>query len=220
MHEQSSVPLWSRTFSQFNPDEDIEEDRSTAQKASAVHEHNLGNSQNSSGSMNGIHPVGPEHPTDSAERHSSMHAMHDNATSAVSTDAQSIHDGSAGTAGSRTHACQACILCGSQAPASGGVAQVYAARTPMHRVYNTWMPCMMCGEGRRALLLGESGEVAKAAYDALASVLDVHTSDALMHFEFIGPFEELTEVCVVGTAIIMCITVSSRTKSQSFGQIM
>lgn len=46
----------------------------------------------------------------------------------------------------------------------------------------------MCGAGKRELLLGESGEVAKAAFDALESMAAVHTSDALMHFECLGPF--------------------------------
>jgi hypothetical protein len=43
-------------------------------------------------------------------------------------------------------------------------------------------------------LMGESGEALKAAFAALQQVEDVHRSDELMHFEFCGPFWELSEV--------------------------
>jgi hypothetical protein len=59
--------------------------------------------------------------------------------------------------------------------------------------------CMKCAkdEQRTQKLLGESGEVYDAARQALAKIQDVHVSDELMHFEFWGPFWELTEVCSV-----------------------
>jgi hypothetical protein len=43
-------------------------------------------------------------------------------------------------------------------------------------------------------LLGESGQEIKAAHEALQEIEDVHSSDGLMHFEFFGPFWELSEV--------------------------
>lgn len=53
----------------------------------------------------------------------------------------------------------------------------------------------LSGEGKGPLFLGQSADVTQEVHEALGSVLEVHTSDALMHFEFIGPFWELTEVC-------------------------
>jgi hypothetical protein len=47
---------------------------------------------------------------------------------------------------------------------------------------------------RRKGLLGENGKVLQAAIAALGEIKDVHTSDELMHFEFCGPFWELSEV--------------------------
>jgi hypothetical protein len=43
-------------------------------------------------------------------------------------------------------------------------------------------------------LLGESGQVIEEAHEALKELEDVHSSDGLMHFEFFGPFWELSEV--------------------------
>jgi hypothetical protein len=43
-------------------------------------------------------------------------------------------------------------------------------------------------------LLGESGEAIKAAHEAMKEIEAVHSSDELMHFEFCGPFWELSEV--------------------------
>jgi hypothetical protein len=43
-------------------------------------------------------------------------------------------------------------------------------------------------------LLGESWKTVKAVHEALKEVEDVHRSDELMHFEFFGPFWELSEV--------------------------
>ena len=54
--------------------------------------------------------------------------------------------------------------------------------------------CMVCGTGQRRMLVGERGEVARVAHEKLRRVAEVHTSDALMHFEGLGPFPELTEV--------------------------
>jgi hypothetical protein len=46
----------------------------------------------------------------------------------------------------------------------------------------------------QAGLLGESGQALKAVHGALKEIEDVHSSDELMHFEFFGPFWELSEV--------------------------
>jgi hypothetical protein len=46
----------------------------------------------------------------------------------------------------------------------------------------------------RAGLLGESVQAIKTAHEALKEIEDVHSSDGLMHFEFFGPFWELSEV--------------------------
>jgi hypothetical protein len=43
-------------------------------------------------------------------------------------------------------------------------------------------------------LLGESVDAIKAVHEALKEIEDVHCSDELMHFEFCGPFWELSEV--------------------------
>jgi hypothetical protein len=43
-------------------------------------------------------------------------------------------------------------------------------------------------------LLGESAQVSQAVHEALKEIEDVHSSDELMHFEFFGPFWELSEV--------------------------
>jgi hypothetical protein len=43
-------------------------------------------------------------------------------------------------------------------------------------------------------LLGESGEAIRAAHEAMKEIEAVHSSDELMHFEFCGPFWELSEV--------------------------
>jgi hypothetical protein len=43
-------------------------------------------------------------------------------------------------------------------------------------------------------LLGESGQAIKAIHESLKELEDVHSSDELMHFEFFGPFWELSEV--------------------------
>jgi hypothetical protein len=48
--------------------------------------------------------------------------------------------------------------------------------------------------GRKRGLLGECGPAIKAAYQVLKEIEDVHCSDELMHFEFCGPFWELSEV--------------------------
>jgi hypothetical protein len=56
------------------------------------------------------------------------------------------------------------------------------------------------GIRRQALvprLLGQSGQVSKAVHEALKEVQEVHCSDELMHFEFFGPFWELSEVRAV-----------------------
>ena len=50
------------------------------------------------------------------------------------------------------------------------------------------------GTGRTTSLLGESGDAVGVAQAALARVADAHRSDELMHYEFWGPFWELTEV--------------------------
>jgi hypothetical protein len=53
------------------------------------------------------------------------------------------------------------------------------------------------GERKHTLatgLLGESGQALKAVHGALKEIEDVHSSDELMHFEFVGPFWELSEV--------------------------
>jgi hypothetical protein len=54
------------------------------------------------------------------------------------------------------------------------------------------------GEMRRQALvprlLGESGQVSKAVHEALKDVEEVHCSDTLMHYEFFGPFWELSEI--------------------------
>ena len=42
-------------------------------------------------------------------------------------------------------------------------------------------------------LLGECGEVATGVQGAREAVRDVHTTDLLMHFEWLGPFWELNE---------------------------
>jgi hypothetical protein len=58
-----------------------------------------------------------------------------------------------------------------------------------------------CGMRRQALvsgLLGESGQVSTAVHEAMKEIEDVHSSDELMHFEFFGPFWELTEVRAEG----------------------
>jgi hypothetical protein len=62
---------------------------------------------------------------------------------------------------------------------------------------HTCNPYMIGGACREAVkngLLGESGEVIKAVHEALKEIEDVHSSDELMHFEFFGPFWELSEV--------------------------
>jgi hypothetical protein len=50
------------------------------------------------------------------------------------------------------------------------------------------------GKTMRRGLLGESGEAITAVHEALKEIEDVHRSDELMHFEFCGPFWELSEV--------------------------
>lgn len=49
----------------------------------------------------------------------------------------------------------------------------------------------LCG---MTALLGESGDAMHAAQEAVRSITDVHKSDELMHYEFLVPFWELTEV--------------------------
>jgi hypothetical protein len=61
----------------------------------------------------------------------------------------------------------------------------------------TCTPIATDGEKRKETkmgLLGESGEVIKAVHEALKEVEDVQRSDELMHFEFCGPFWELSQV--------------------------
>jgi hypothetical protein len=63
-------------------------------------------------------------------------------------------------------------------------------------ILNATDACTLCMESvtrRETMLLGESGEVFRAAQAALEEIRDVHNSDALMHFEFFGPFWELSE---------------------------
>jgi hypothetical protein len=50
------------------------------------------------------------------------------------------------------------------------------------------------GKRMRRGLLGESGKAITAVYEAMREIQDVHSSDELMHFEFCGPFWELSEV--------------------------
>lgn len=92
------------------------------------------------------------------------------------------------------HACRPCMLCGCRDVTSDGVDSSCTSDGGMHGRYVAWAPCMLCGARKRPLLLGESAEVTQEMHDALERVLDVHTSDSLMHFEFLGPFWELTEV--------------------------
>jgi hypothetical protein len=64
-------------------------------------------------------------------------------------------------------------------------------------VQSTWDSKHAAGKRRKARrkgLLGESGKVLQAVVEALGEIKDVHTSDELMHFEFCGPFLELSEV--------------------------
>lgn len=52
-----------------------------------------------------------------------------------------------------------------------------------------------CRRGCRMIgLLSESGDAMHAAQEAMRSISDVHKSDELMHYEFLVPFWELTEV--------------------------
>lgn len=63
------------------------------------------------------------------------------------------------------------------------------------------------------ILLGESGTAYSAVQAAVRSIVDVHESDGLMHFEFVGPFWELTEVC---TPTILHGTLQSFALKNSF----
>ena len=90
-----------------------------------------------------------------------------------------------------------CMLCGALHRANSeegnGLASAHGC-TCACGMQHAWSKCMVCGTGKRRGLLGESGEVAKAAQETLKDVVDVHTSDSLMHFECLGPYWELTEV--------------------------
>jgi hypothetical protein len=74
-----------------------------------------------------------------------------------------------------------------------------AEKTEPHEPFQ----CMKCAKDKQKAqkLLGESGEVFESAQEALRKIQDVHVSDELMHFEFWGPFWELTEV---RTALFPC----------------
>ena len=190
MYEQSSLPLWSRAFSRFS----VEGDSTCNPGPVTICE--TSDLEHSSVSMRATEASQTDDSADGAGGHSlAMHEVHDCTDSTDMTGATSKHDGYASTTASTMHARHVCNLCGAQMTRSRGFDTACAMPNRIYGMLNTWAPCMACGEGRRALLLGESGEVAKAAYDALGSVLDVHTSDALMHFEFVAPSVELTEVC-------------------------
>jgi hypothetical protein len=72
------------------------------------------------------------------------------------------------------------------------------------------LQCMKCAKDRQKTqkLLGESGEVFESARQALEKIQDVHVSDELMHFEFWGPFWELTEVCTAFLLafVLLCLS--------------
>lgn len=58
-----------------------------------------------------------------------------------------------------------------------------------------WDIFMVRPDDRTLWVLGESGSAYSAVQAAVRDILDVHQSDGLMHYEFWGPFWELTEVC-------------------------
>lgn len=63
---------------------------------------------------------------------------------------------------------------------------------------NAYVTCTGCGSVTqvRARLLGESGDMLHTVHEALDAISEVHKSDELMHFEFLKPFGELSEVRV------------------------
>jgi hypothetical protein len=75
---------------------------------------------------------------------------------------------------------------------SSGDAAERADKIAPHEPYQ----CVKCAKDKQQTqkLLGESGEMYDATRQALEKIQDVHASDELMHFEFWGPFWELTEV--------------------------
>lgn len=192
MHESSFVPLWSRMFSGID-----EVDPDAPERASE--QCNRGNR--------------PSDPAKSKDQHTllmgrmpcasdmtRMSRSHDDAESLITaTSALYAHGDCDRSATSETsvtpqqHA-YACILCGSHASECTELYPRRHACGNMHEMPRSWGPCKLCGVRTRALLLGESGDMAKSVFDALQSVLDVHVSDGLMHFECVGPFCQLSEV--------------------------
>ena len=84
---------------------------------------------------------------------------------------------------------------------SGDASQSSCQRSTAEGLWNdcACIACMLSSRCRRQKLLGESGEVATLVQGVMQAVRDVHATDELMHFEWLGPFWELNEVRRVGS---------------------
>jgi hypothetical protein len=68
-----------------------------------------------------------------------------------------------------------------------------AAQPRFLNITDACMSCMEYIDRRENMLLGERGEVFRAAQAAVEGIRDVNNTDGLMHSEFFGPFWELSE---------------------------
>ena len=176
-HELSNNPIFPRSYSRISPD-----------ARNFVKQGNSANSESKQGPSGERDFCGTDESTHGADVDAPVvYSPHDYTCSAGVTDAVSASS-------SAPNAFQACMLCSSHGICVHALENLPAAHDTAHERHNAWAPCIECETGYRALLLGESGDVAKAAYDALGGLLDVHDSDAIMHHEFIGPFWELRQV--------------------------
>lgn len=94
------------------------------------------------------------------------------------------------------HLTKAIFLPGGAASEAPGVFREREQAGDLTRPPGTaWDISMVRPEDRTLWVLGESGSAYSTVQAAVRDVLDVHQSDGLMHYEFWGPFWELTEVC-------------------------
>lgn len=195
MHEHASVRLWSKCISRYSPDSNATCKLDSFGQAGPEIPNSTGLERlNACTATGAFYEAGGNALTMHTEQQR-MHAVHDCTSSLVTTvatnDMPVMRGSCASGAQSAAHACQQ-----SSTDCSSSVEAPCTAGARMHEGGNAWNRCMICCKANRIRFLGEGVGGLTEVYDALRSFQDVHTSDALMHFEVLGPFVELTEVRV------------------------
>lgn len=194
--QASSVRIWSECLSKFNPDwlDACEPESASHSDPTTRTSTFLENGRESTVAEPSGATDGGNFPAQTQQK--CMHAMHECTSSDICAGA-SVNHGSCASQSYVAHACQQCTGCETQQPKPTEVQQPHVTHSTMRERIHACPTCMACIDQERGALLGECGETVKELHDALTSFQDIHSSDALMHFEFAGPFLELTEVRII-----------------------